>query len=204
MLAESSIHSQLVGKDCEHKKILIAMRFWRGSSGSSGRPSSGGGCWTVLLLLLITFAVIKPLLDRYGIGLMGPRKLHITEEQHSAILKNHTFLIIGGPHRGGTTIFWRLLAAHPLVSGFAEHGIESDFAEGAFLQTVLPTFGVGTEMMGSQQRRRVNLGLGRYAFSPQAHMTEQHPLATQASSLQLVSEWGFHWNLSKPVLLEKT
>ena len=44
----------------------------------------------------------------------------------------------------------------------------------------------------------------RYAFSPAAHMTESHKLNTAAASRQLVSEWAYYWNLSRPVLLEKT
>ena len=159
----------------------------------------------VAAIALLCYAIIRPLIQRYGLGLLLPpstRRLNLTNAQHREIIENHTFVVVGGSHRGGTTIFWRLLASHPDVSGFPEHGVETDFAEGSFLQTVLPTFGVGTELMGAARRRDV--GLGRYAFSPSAHMDEHHPLNTNASSLKLVSEWGYHWNLSRPVLLEKT
>jgi hypothetical protein len=70
------------------------------------------------------------------------------------------------------------------------------------LQTVLPTFGVGAEAMRGPKAAAD--GLGRYAFAPSAHMTEAHALNSAASSRQLLSEWGAYWNLSKPVLLEKT
>lgn len=84
--------------------------------------------------------------------------------------------------------------------------MDSDFSEGSFLQTVLPTFGVGNELqMGvSSPKRSQAYGLGRYAFAANAHLTEQHPLNSAASAKQLLSEWGYYWNLSKPVLLEKT
>ena len=56
------------------------------------------------------------------------------------------------------TRLWRLLAEHPLVSAFAENA-DTDYGEGAFLQTVLPRFGVGDEAM-RQTFPRLELGLG--------------------------------------------
>ena len=78
---------------------------------------------------------------------------------------------------------------------------DSDFSEGAFLQSVMPTFGIGQEV----RRPRHQLdGLGRFAFSASAHLTEASPLNSAASSLALAREWGYYWNLSRRVLLEKT
>ena len=171
----------------------------------SERRSTIAALSLIATIAFICYAVLRPLINKYGIGLLLPpsaQRLNLTVAQHRAILENHSFVVVGGSHRGGTTIFWRLLAAHPEASGFPEHGVASDFAEGSFLQTVMPTFGVGAELMGAQ--RKHDMGLGRYAFSPQAHMDERHALNTNASSRKLVSEWGYHWNLSKPVLLEKT
>ena len=170
---------------------------------------------------LILMAALLPLVTRYSTAIfLSPtfKRLNLSPAEGAAQLANHTFLLIGGPHRGGTTLIWRLLAQHPACSGFAETHTDTDFAEGSFLQTVLPTFGVGTELtMGGRGARSAgidgqksggsgstNLGLGRYAFAPSSHMTEHHMLNTNASSLKLLSEWGYHWNLSKPILLEKT
>ena len=83
-----------------------------------------------------------------------------------------------------------------------ETGVPTDFAEGSFLQSVLPTFGVGAELLGAVPR--AESGLGRYAFARTAHMTEEHPLNTNASSQTLLSEWGANWDLTRPMLLEKT
>ena len=99
-------------------------------------------------------------------------------------------------------MLWRLVAQHPLVSAFDETA-DTDYGEGAFLQTVLPRFGVGNEatrqmMPGVRSRAE---GLGRYAFSPDAHHTEASALRSNGTRRRLLSEWGYHWNLSRPVLL---
>lgn len=147
-------------------------------------------------------------LTRYGFGiLLSPesKRLAFSPEEHRAFLDSHRFVLIGGSHRGGTTLLWRLLTRHPDTSGFDENS-DTDFGEGAFLQTVIPTFGIGKELTfgGGVHRRGANAGLGRYAFSPDSHLTEAHSLNTHASSQRLVDEWAFHWNTSRTVLLEKT
>ena len=60
---------------------------------------------------------------------------------------------------------------------------------------------VGAEFVG---RPRRNSGLGRYALAPTSHLTEAHVLNTNASSRRLVAEWGYHWDLSRQTLAEKT
>lgn len=45
-------------------------------------------------------------------------------------------------------------------------------------------------------------GLGAYAFNPEHHLTEAH--ATEDARTMLMNEWGYLWNLSRPVLLEKS
>ena len=142
-------------------------------------------------------------MSQYSTLMLMPRewkRLTLSTGECLRIRSKHHFVLVGGPHRGGTTLLWRLLAHHQEVSAFAE-GVDSDFSEGSFLQTVLPTFGVGMERPGPGMQK---VGLGRYALSAQSHMTEAHPLNTDASSCRLISEWGFYWNLTKPVLLEKT
>lgn len=48
-----------------------------------------------------------------------------------------TILIIGGPHRSGTTVFWEGIKAHPEIAGFGdrfETGV--DYSEGVLMQDV--------------------------------------------------------------------
>jgi hypothetical protein len=99
------------------------------------------------------------------------------------------YAFICGLHRSGTTLIARSLAAHPMVSGFANTGAIED--EGQFLQTVFPL-------------ETAYGGVGRFGFDPRAHMTESHALNTQQNSVRLLSEWGRYWDPNKPVLLEKT
>ena len=99
------------------------------------------------------------------------------------------FVFVGGLHRSGTTMIARALAAHPAISGFRNTGTIED--EGQFLQTVFPVeneFG----------------GVGRFGFDPRAHMTETSALNSAQNAARLLTDWGRHWDSTKPVLLEKT
>lgn len=98
-------------------------------------------------------------------------------------------LFIGGLHRSGTSLLHRLLRAHPDISGFTDTGVQED--EGQHLQSVFP---VGMAFGGP----------GRFGFDPRAAMDENHPLATPDNAATLAAEWGRHWDLTKPVLVEKT
>lgn len=104
-------------------------------------------------------------------------------------LDSHRLVFVGGLHRSGTTLLARCLAEHPQVSGFEETGVPAD--EGQHLQSVYPT-------------ARAHGGPGRFALSAGAHLTEASSLATAASREQLLEDWGPHWNLGRPVLLEKS
>jgi hypothetical protein len=99
----------------------------------------------------------------------------------------HAFVC--GLHRSGTSLITRSLMRHPDISGFAKTGMIED--EGQFLQSVMPLekeFG----------------GVGRFGFDPRAHLTEASPLNTPDNARKLLAEWSPHWDMSKPVLLEKT
>jgi hypothetical protein len=101
----------------------------------------------------------------------------------------HRFVFLAGLHRSGTTLLARLLAAHPEVSGFSGTGVPAD--EGQHLQTVYPPASVYG-------------GPGRFGFAPESHLTESSPLVSEASAQTMFQEWSPHWDLSRPVLLEKS
>jgi hypothetical protein len=102
-------------------------------------------------------------------------------------MDDHRFVFLAGLHRSGTTLLARLLAAHPEVSGFSDTGVAAD--EGQHLQTVYPA----AQVWG---------GPGRFGFAPEAHFTEEQ--ASEEKAAQLFAEWSPHWDLTRPVLLEKS
>lgn len=103
---------------------------------------------------------------------------------------SHSHLFIAGVHRSGTSLVHELLREHPQISGFKDTPAYME-DEGQFLQTVYPR---GEEYGGP----------GRFAFHPDAHMTEEHPLATRENASRLFGEWRQYWELDKSVLVEKS
>lgn len=104
----------------------------------------------------------------------------------------HRFVFLAGMHRSGTTLLARLLAAHPDVSGFSDTGVPAD--EGQHLQGVYPA-------------AKVWGGPGRFGFAPEAHFTEAQANEAEPSeekARRLFEEWSPHWDLARPVLLEKS
>ncbi len=104
-------------------------------------------------------------------------------------LDKHKFLFIAGLHKTGTSLIFRILRDHPQVSGFANTGFPQD--EGQFLQSVFPTaitYG----------------GPGIFGFNSAMHLTEDSACTTDANRQKLFCEWSRYWDISKPVLLEKS
>ncbi len=107
----------------------------------------------------------------------------------SAPLADHRLVFVGGTHRSGTTPLTRVLAGHPQVAGFSGTSATED--EGQHLQDVYPP-------------ARAYGGAGRFALDPRSHLTEDSPLATQDSARRLAAAWSPHWDLDRPVLVEKS
>jgi Sulfotransferase family len=104
-------------------------------------------------------------------------------------MEGHQLVFLAGLHRSGTTLLARLLAAHPEISGFSGTGVPAD--EGQHLQSVYPA----AAAYG---------GPGRFGFDPESHLTEASPIVSEANARALYEEWSAHWDLSRPVLLEKS
>jgi hypothetical protein len=101
----------------------------------------------------------------------------------------HRFVFLAGLHRSGTTLLARLLAAHPEISGFSGTGVPAE--EGQHLQSIYPAAAVYG-------------GPGRFGFAPESHLTEESPLATEENARAIYEEWSRHWDVTRPVLLEKS
>jgi hypothetical protein len=116
-----------------------------------------------------------------------------------------TILIIGGPHRSGTTIVWEGIKAHPDIAGFGDRfdtGV--DYSEGVLMQDVYPRFGVGFEFTnfdksdgkgGARQG-----GIGRYALEADVHWTAENKkqqLEDPTTLSKLLNRFGPHWDQNK-------
>jgi len=171
------------------------------------RQTPRGGALAVFLFGAIGLLALGPIFWKYSLAILNPFPSSASLEPVAAeqLLRSHTIISLGGPHRGGTTLLWRLIGLHASVSSFGTR-LPTDFSEGSFLQTVLPTFGVGDDDATCMRSGRVKrmAGVGRYALSPAAHLTEDSPLNTAANRRKLLAQWSVHWDLTKRHLLEKT
>ena len=115
--------------------------------------------------------------------------------QAQEIVQAHHFVFLGGLHRSGTTLLFRMLREHPAISGFANNQDANEWLaaedEGQYLQSVYPQ----AIYWG---------GPGKFAFAPEAHLTEQSELLTVENKAKLAVQWFPYWDLSKHFLLEKS
>ena len=109
--------------------------------------------------------------------------------QRAPDLSSHRLVFVGGLHRSGTTVVARQLARHPDVSTLTGTGVPEN--EGEHLQSVY----TDSWELG---------GVGQFGFHPAAHITEQDSLVSDASRRTLAWELSRYWDLTRPLLLEKS
>ena len=140
--------------------------------------------------------------------------LRYSSSEWNSLLEEKSFLLVGGHHRGGTTLMWEMLKFHPQIGSFGlQHQTGGDYSEGVFLQDVVPTFGIGTEGISvAKNKQSENRGLGIYALAPEeeVHWTEENhaDMVTFERRDRLLGFWGYHWDrnqgMNKTYLMEKS
>lgn len=98
-------------------------------------------------------------------------------------------IFIGGLHRSGTSPLFKALRERPEVGAFRDTGVPED--EGQHLQDVYPP-------------ARAHGGPGLFGFNPASRLTEDSPLATPENARRILECWGRHWDVSRPILIEKS
>jgi hypothetical protein len=104
-------------------------------------------------------------------------------------VEQHRFVFIGGLPRSGTTLLAAEIARSPGVANLQGIGPVAD--EGQYVQDVYAT----------QQRSG---GIDRFGYASEMHLTEESPLASDASRSALWEAWAPYWDTTAPVLVEKT
>jgi O-antigen/teichoic acid export membrane protein len=101
----------------------------------------------------------------------------------------HRLVFVGGLEGSGTSLVARLIAAHPLASALRGTGFSEE--EGQNVQDVFDT-------------ARSHGGAGSWAFAPEMHMDETSPRCRSETARQLLASWEPYFDLSKPLLVEKS
>mmetsp|Transcript_26013 Transcript_26013/g.46219 ORF Transcript_26013/g.46219 Transcript_26013/m.46219 type:complete len:398 (+) Transcript_26013:75-1268(+) len=176
-----------------------------------------------LILVLAALFVLLPMYwawvtyQHYGVNYFIPvsfQRLQNTPlHWQTEILPDKKIMMIGGPHRGGTTILWKALTEHPKIADFGDtKNTAIAFSEGVLMQDVFPKMGLGLEWSEHSVRKNQHPwktykgGLGQYALLPEneVHLDETSALVTPQNQAKLLNRYGYFWNLSRPILLEKS
>jgi hypothetical protein len=87
------------------------------------------GPWVLLSVMLLLAPLGCMLVLHRKHGVLGSasrfRQAALSDVDAAASLHAHTLLMLGGPHRGGTTLLWRLMGQHPNVSSFVRDQVST-------------------------------------------------------------------------------
>ncbi|GAA4415484.1 hypothetical protein GCM10023169_01840 [Georgenia halophila] len=95
-------------------------------------------------------------------------------------------IFVGGLQRSGTTLVGRLVAQHPAVTGLV--GTHTGEDEGQFVQDVYLT----DHEMGSRRGSKRGLTM-RWAYHPEAHLTEDDLPSRPDAAERLVAAWSAYF-----------
>jgi hypothetical protein len=166
---------------------------------------------TIFFIISLAMAVLYHYYSKYGPAIIfgqGLKDFDWTPYRWRKFIDDNdkTILVIGGPHRSGTTVIWEAIKAHPEIVGFGsrfETGV--DYSEGVLLQEVYPRFGVGLEFkknFGVPGRAKggdteTQDGLGRYALLPHVHWTKENKkdlLENPNTLSKLLNRFAPYWD----------
>ncbi len=102
-------------------------------------------------------------------------------------------VFVGGLHRSGTSLLAEILGSNSQASELTGTGVHED--EGQHLQSVYTPL---NDLSGKMK------GPGKFAWNPEAHMTERDAAVPAQLASSLFFDWSRYWDLSKPVLVEKS
>ncbi len=207
------------GKSKKKKSTAVTTKKAKNNnSKKTGKKATG----KQVLLFLCTVLGVAGLVLHYFYKMYGPalffgvgwKDFKIEPYQWRSYLDSgeKTILLIGGPHRSGTTIVWKAITSHPEVVGFGgtfETG--ADYSEGILFQDVYPAFGVGMEFRnfgqtGLQKARgeedpkmTADGGIGQYALLPEekVHLTKENHMGLLDDSTtlsKLMNRFAPHWD----------
>jgi len=203
------------------KRLEEAAKHNRQANGNKRKAKKGAviqsfrEAWPLLIILVFCIGMNLYVYNRYGKRMFFPRDyfdMDWTPEQWRTHLDSdeRKVLLIGGPHRSGTTILWDAITKHPELSGFGstfDTGV--DYSEGILFQDVYPRFGIGLESQIWKQKSNEMKGVGKYALAEEGsvHWTpENHGEdVTPENFANLMNRFGPYWdNLNATVLVEKS
>ena len=99
------------------------------------------------------------------------------------------YIFLCGLHRSGTSILQQILGNSPLISKHTNTKKPED--EGQHIQSIYKP----AKYFG---------GPGNFANNESYHYTSDCFLLTKENNDKIISEWNKYWDLSKPILLEKS
>lgn len=193
----------------------------KSTSAKATRQPRKDPLWKALLpIVVVLVSGLGPMLYKYGWRILLPSDLKTLDIDADTwmdeVLPNRTFVFVAGHHRGGTTLMWEILREHPDVGAFGQvHETGVDKSEGAFLQSVLPTFGVGSETTWMHRvgaSKKILRGVGTYALHKFGNVTwnevNLRERVTPSNLVKLLNEWGYFWKANggwdKYYWMEKT